>query len=338
MIEGQRLELWREPEDMTYGAWTERPDGEFVVPNDLSHSDHGSIRTRVNHETFIEEFAEHEGTEWFRIRGSSGTRAILIRVDADERVPELGKFVADYGDSGYSADDNREYELLQEAIEEEWGNWGHQEFVRVMVQLDPRLRDRFDDLDDDAEVAVRLRNAVASVEGNGETPYETSEGISFDPYFQVLKRAHREDEDALLVAFDLASSPEVDYTGYASHAGELPLDYLFKEIGGGQWTAKARMPAFYYALLEFQPEAARIIGNKPNAIDFAFEFAASRGIDRSIDLAIAMTLALRTKGRDGKLRKMDKAELLVLTDAIQEAPFDEEDGFDFSTAFRMLQR
>ena len=331
MIPGQRITLNREPVgSITYGHWSDDREGAFVEPPGVGYSDYsGSMIERSNYEAFIEAFAEHEDVEWFRVHGGHGTTGVIVRFDADERVPEIGEFFDSL--EGYpSIDDTRLSRLEMEAIDEAWVE-GRQDFVRRMVKLDSRLGDVLEDAAD--STIDEIYHAVA--QAADENPYvEDAVGsVSFSPYFRILDRVNKADEDALLVAVDLASVVE-RHPG----AGQSPLEYLFQELGSG-WRPERRMPAFYYALLEFNPQAARAIGTMPKAAEFALSWADQSLRDALEEYDPAGPKIVVIAERMAQELPRDATLLMILADAIEEAPFiSDEEGFDFSRIFARMRQ
>jgi hypothetical protein len=303
VISGERVSLHNDDLDrgVTYGRWDRDPEGGFVVPEGTSYSDYsGGMHNRANYDEFVEEFAEYEGTEWAGARGGHGTLAVVVRFDADERVPEIGEFFAALEDYPV-ANDERLSDLEQEAIEEAWNDWGANEFLEKIVKLDPDLEGDAD-FDDDGSAVGRLRNAVE--QAASESPYveDAAGGVSFRPNYSVLERIHREDPNALSVALELAREP----------GAEQALEYLVSEMVS--WGRSPRpgprraMPAFYYALLNFHPVAARILGTRPNAVEFAEAYADET---ENSWLEVARMMA-------AELERIDESQIQVLADVVEE--------------------
>jgi len=314
MIPGQRLrydpylrgdvpeEELGEEGDVRHGAFKEDPLGMYVRPEGLSYSEFGSFAAQAAYEAFEEDFADVRGAEWWAYRCDHGGHGILVRVDADDRVPGLEEFIrsARYGE----VNGQRENELLAEATEEAWNSWGRREFIRKLVELDPDTDE--DALDNSDDEVLRLRFAVDRA---GDGPIEENGGVSLCSYFTTLERVHRSDPNALGVAIELAYIREEPGVITA-------LDYLMQELSG-----RGGMPAFYYALLNYNPVAARILGIRPNADEFADAFIERRANEAISDLvdfgrtlyfAEALSRAL-PQGRE---------QLLVLADAVEEGRFD----------------
>lgn len=139
MIRGRRVRPWDnkglegddpEPPDGVYGHWYDDKQGAWVLPEYVTYSDYsGSLVERSNLEVFIEEFADSEDEEWVQIHGGHGTRGLIVRVDADERVPEIGEFFERL-DQYPLADEDHHSHLEQEVIDEAWASYGRGDFRR----------------------------------------------------------------------------------------------------------------------------------------------------------------------------------------------------------------
>lgn len=335
MIDGKRVRLWEQDEgrtNITYGHWHEDREGEWVVPERATYSDYSvGMVERANYESFVEAFAEHQEVEWLPVHGGHGTTGFIIRVDADERVPEIGEFFGAL--ENYPViDDERLSRLEMEAIDEAWDSYGRSDFTRHMRKLEPRLDELLSEAQD--SIIDRMMLAVAQAANESPTAEDAAGSVSFRPYEHVLDDVNREDEDALLVAFDLASSTQANRE---HHRGEQSLNYLFQELSGGQWNKAKRMNAFYYALLEFNPLAARAIGNRPNALDFALDFGEGALVEFLGQEEISDMRIVAIAERMGRALPKDRYMLEVLADAIEESPADEDGDVDFSTIYRMLE-
>ncbi len=328
MIPGQRLRLFQagnQPRtSVRYNSWDADSKGEWIYPEGLSYSDYvGSMHTRANYDEFVERFADFQEVEWLPVIGGHGTTGVVIRFDADARVPEIGEFIRVLEEGEYPGED-RVSDLEQEAIEEAWVRYGRQDFQRQMEKMDDRLEDLFiaaEEAGQDEAILDRLRHAAEQNES--PTVEDAGGNVSFRIHDEMLKKVNDADEDGLLVAFDMARHEQ----NYAS--GKTPLEYLFSELGE-RWNAKDRMPAFYYALLEFNPKAARTIGVRPNADAFAVELGERLLGDNVHRVDSTITSIARGMGR--ALSKLSPVQLEVLADVIESEP---EDG-NFDAAFKMI--
>lgn len=142
MIAGERLKYrgwYGAPDDesglgdvneVRWEAFEHDKNGSFVEPKYMSYSDYsGSLVERSNIEEFIEQFGEYQSVEWWLRTGSHGSRGIVLRLDADERVPEIGEFFEAL--DGYPlANEERHSELEMEVQNAAWADYGRSEFVR----------------------------------------------------------------------------------------------------------------------------------------------------------------------------------------------------------------
>lgn len=211
-------------------------------------------------------------------------------------------------------------ENLQEVVTEAWDQYGEDEFVHKLIELEPELEeevDRFFDgrrLDEDGPVE-HMYQAISRT--TGESPYIDGDQVSFRPILSDLKRVSA-DPDALHVAWALAEVAAGDDgpTGANKSAQEC-LEYLFKEVND-RWSS-AKMPAFFYLLMLMSPKAARFLGVKPNAEKFVEAWLETSITDPEltwttiddpnyIDHASALAIALGT----------DEVKLRILGDAIEE--------------------
>ena len=137
MIPGRRLRLWEGvafESHVTYGKWDEHPKGEFVEPPLRGYSDYsGSLVERSNYEEFVEQFADSEDVEWVKVFGGHGTVGVLVRVDADARVPEMGEFFAALQQYPL-ANEDRHSELEHEVEMEAWDSYGRRDFQRWLQE------------------------------------------------------------------------------------------------------------------------------------------------------------------------------------------------------------
>lgn len=142
MIDGNRLKLNHyqlseedlgDHNSLQWGAFDHDPRGNFVIPEYMSFSDYsGSLVERSNVEEFIEEFGDYQGKEWWELYGGHGTRGIVVRVDADERVPEIGEFFE--GLANYPlANEDRHSELEMQQRQEDWDSYGRHDFQRWLA-------------------------------------------------------------------------------------------------------------------------------------------------------------------------------------------------------------
>lgn len=144
MIEGEGRKFAGEPEELSersrfpYSSFTQANRGEFVQPDLLSYSDYGgSLVERSNVEEFMEQFADSQGAEWWELYGSHGTRAVVVRRDADERVPEIGEFFE--GLANYPiANEDRHSELEMQQRDNDWASYGHDDFKRWLLDEGPK--------------------------------------------------------------------------------------------------------------------------------------------------------------------------------------------------------
>lgn len=137
VIAGRRVRIRRAGNlvNVTYGHWDDDREGEWVLPDLVLYSDYnGSLVERANYEEFIETFGEHEGTEWLYVSGGHGTVGLLIRFDADERVPEIGEFFEALNDYPL-ANEDRHTELEQQVEREAWESYGRDEFRRWLRRV-----------------------------------------------------------------------------------------------------------------------------------------------------------------------------------------------------------
>ena len=140
MIDGHRVSLRDEEElngrdDIRYGSWEDDQNGNYVLPNYVSGSDYsGNLVERSNYDVFRETFADHQGTEWWETPGGHGTFGILVRVDADTRVPEMGEFFDAL--SNYPvADESAHSELEMESQQTAWEDYGRDDFKRELNEI-----------------------------------------------------------------------------------------------------------------------------------------------------------------------------------------------------------
>lgn len=145
MIPGQRVRLW-DGDDLnarsvgTYGHWYNDPKGPWVVADHVGGSDYsGGLIARSNFEAFVEEFEQFEDTEWFRVTGGYHTFGVVVRFDADERIPAMAEFFNSL-ESYPSIDDARLSRLEVEEEERDWENWGRRAFTDwLRAQFDSRV-------------------------------------------------------------------------------------------------------------------------------------------------------------------------------------------------------
>lgn len=130
-------------------------NGMYVEPKYVSYGDYGgSMVERSNYEEFLEAFDEHRGTEWWTWYGDYGSHGIIVRVDADARVPEIGEFFTGLEDYP-SANDERLSELEHEAINEGWDDYGFRDFLKALEPLLPGLED-YSEQDGTSDIARQV--------------------------------------------------------------------------------------------------------------------------------------------------------------------------------------
>jgi len=140
MIDGHRVSLRDEEElngrdTVRYGSWEDDQNGNYVLPNYVSGSDYsGNLVERSNYDVFRETFGDHIGVEWWETPGGHGTFGILCRVDADERVPEMGEFF-DALENHPVADESAHSELEMESQQAAWEEYGRNDFDRELSGL-----------------------------------------------------------------------------------------------------------------------------------------------------------------------------------------------------------
>lgn len=176
MIDGERLEpsgrygvpggeeLVGLQESVPWSTFESTKHGEFVEPKYMSYSDYsGSLVERSNIEEFIEQFAEHSGQEWWVRIGSHGGRGIVVRRDADERVPEIGEFFEAL-DSYPLANEDRHSELEMETRDNDWDSYGRVDFERWLAEDELVLKSRRSDGNVASVVLIPfLRGTLADV-------------------------------------------------------------------------------------------------------------------------------------------------------------------------------
>jgi len=189
VIPGRRLRLWDEPDgSLTYGHWHDDSEGEWVEPDYVGYSDYsGSLVERSNYEEFVEQFADSEDIEWFRVHGGHGTTGVIIRVDADERVPEIGEFFEAL-ENYPLVNEDRHSELEREVEQEGWESYGRSDFRRWMRQVDlPTGVLNWDDLVDDLtdeQLDTLWVDAVQSGSGEEVSFENQSTVFNFDRAFR----------------------------------------------------------------------------------------------------------------------------------------------------------
>ncbi len=321
MIEGTRLEYHpylsddtpeAELADVTEvrrSAFRDAKAGMYVEPPYMAYGDYGgSLVERSNLEEFGETFEEYAGTEWWGWSGDYGSQGIIVRADADTRVPEIGEFFE--GLQKYPlANEERHSELEQDAIEVAWVEYGRREFADEFIEMDPELGEAFEELD--PVVIDYLRWAVEQAAGNGPEVEDAAGSVSFRVYRDIVKRTGEADPDALLVAFGLA----FETANRGGHfQSDSALNYLFTELGSGWGGQKQKqMPAFYYALLEVEPKAARFLGTKEGAREFAELWMDQEELEETSILDDAKALG-------GLLHGMSQEKLAVFADLIEQNP------------------
>ncbi len=238
MIEGRRVEyepvLSNEPDspqdynEFPYARFVPAKHGNYVEPNNMGYSDYGgSTIERSNVRVFMREFAEHQGTEWWHLYGAHGTSAIVVRIDADDRVPEMGEFF-DALESYPLADENDHSKLEMDEEDEAWGSYGLTDFRRwiedenlnltplfprkiapiigalpdetVVTLFEQLLRIDLED-PDESRLAEIFFEGVRN--GRGEEVRHGSEGVYFDyPRTVQSYLSHVIDQNGLRVALD----------------------------------------------------------------------------------------------------------------------------------------
>ncbi len=163
-----------------WGAFRPAAHGAFVVPELLSYSDYTdgiSTYAKSNRRVFVKQFADLQGEEWWGLYGDHGTEGIVIRRDADERVPELAEFFAKLEDYPI-ADENDLGDVEQEEQDKAWSNYGRR-------GLEEWLQRIYDAELDERTTHSELRTWLA----NGKATKE------FDPIFDEL------DNEAIIQIF-----------------------------------------------------------------------------------------------------------------------------------------
>jgi hypothetical protein len=276
MLEGRRVKyeplLNNEPEDpgereeFPYDRFPSDSHGDYVEPNHLGYSDYGgSTVERSNYRVFVEQFAEHQGTEWWSLYGGHGTAAIVVRRDADERVPEIGEFL-DALESYPLADEDDHTQLEMELEDDAWRDYGLADFRRWLesiegetdlpigggyrrptIEIAPLFR-RWNDRGTEQVIATLPRETQLQI-------FETVLGINLgdldneyldnvtdeqlnDIWWQGVRNGTGEEvrhEDAVNVYFDFPSGVR-SYLGHMLDQGTLKvaLDALLDR--GGEWS------------------------------------------------------------------------------------------------------
>ncbi len=236
MIPGTRVRLWERRG--RYGQWDHDPKGEWVVSDWVSGSDYsGGLVSRSNYEEFLEQFADSEDTEWFQVVGDHGTYGVVIRFDADDRIPEMGEFF-DSLENYPVINSERHSRLEMEAEDEAWHSYGRRDFVRWMGMLTmaddgPLTQNQWEDLIDkltDEQVDHVWRDALRDGNG-GEVTHHDTEGPTFH-YDQALDGGVDLIEDLLRTTLGWAELLRND------------LEELFTNVGTKQNAVRIRtMPA-----------------------------------------------------------------------------------------------
>lgn len=196
MIDGERLKpsgrygvpTEKELADESRVVWDtfeSYKNGQYVEPKYMAYSDYGgSLIERSNVEEFMEQFADHQGVEWWERYGSHGSRGIVVRRDADARVPEIGEFFEAL-DTYPIANEDRHSELEHEEQERAWKDWGHYEFRRFLEDQDRApVGTSADDWEDFiAQIPDDVINRVwweYASNGNGEEVRNEGQDVIFD--------------------------------------------------------------------------------------------------------------------------------------------------------------
>lgn len=131
-----------------YGSWDNDQNGGFVLPSYVGGSDYsGNLVERSNYDVFHEQLADHQGVEWWETPGGHGTFGILVRVDADARVPEIGEFFE--GLSNYPvADEDAHSNLEMESQQAAWEDYGRNDFERELKDIFSGVQP-IDEMEDD---------------------------------------------------------------------------------------------------------------------------------------------------------------------------------------------
>lgn len=231
-------------------------DGEFVCPNLLSYSDFdnsGPIE-RANYEAFVERFADLQDVEWWTREGGHDSHGIVIRRDADARVPELGEVVKEL-EYDPIIDEAAVSRVEMETYAEAWTAYGADEFLRwleeqegetvkdtpwadagvlvwrvTIAQAAPKLDPLVDELSDAA--VVRLMTAL----GWGT---EASEEARTDAWAEAVRSSFEEEiRDGMVVNYRFDAGFRA-FLRYGVDQGKLrvALDVLLEN--GGEWTEAA---------------------------------------------------------------------------------------------------
>lgn len=259
MIDGRRVRFYHYRIDeadigehgvFSYDSFRPDRDGEYVEPDDMGYSDYsGSTVSRANVEEFVERFAEYQGVEWWRLHGGHGTDAVVVRRDADERVPEIGEFFEDLANYPV-ANEDRLSRIEMEMRDEAWSRYGRLEFRNFLEdKLDeedlkwwrhqlarvPQLGPLFDELDD--EVLAQFIRTM------GFDPDDEDADLS--SLWHALMQNGSGDEEEITDAsgsvhfqFDRAIGQAIR-SDYAVDRGKwkVALDSIFDH--GGEWTETA---------------------------------------------------------------------------------------------------
>lgn len=166
-----------EADSVRLGAFEDDAQGMYVEPSYVSFGDYGgSMVERSNYEEFLEQFAESRGAEWWTWGGDYGSHGLIVRVDADERVPEIGEFFRDL-DRSLCASDNRLEELEMEATNEAWTDYGAADFVRALLPIFPSLDDRNED--EVREALTPVYYALSDLYGQNSNVEDAAGSVAF---------------------------------------------------------------------------------------------------------------------------------------------------------------
>lgn len=240
----------------------------FVMPDRLSYGDYdnsGAVE-RANYKAFRKMFAEHEDVEWTTVYGDHDTHAIVIRADADERVPEIGEALGAL-EKNSVLDDTTLNETEMEVYDEAWESYGDSEFVRwleaqeqeakynnareytqqrripadnvealealewryTLARVAPKLDPLFDELDDEA-----LVNFMTAL-GWGT---EASEKERDNAWFEAVRHGSGGEQEiryGVEVSYDFEDGLRV-FLKYGVDQGKLKVAFDLLLENGGEWT------------------------------------------------------------------------------------------------------
>lgn len=220
MIDGERLkpsgrygvpteEELADESRVVWDTFESYKNGQYVEPKYMAYSDYsGSLVERSNVEEFSEQFAELEGQEWWERYGDHGSRGVVVRRDADARVPEIGEFFEAL-DSYPLANEERHSELEMNQRQEDWDSYGRGDFERWLAEDEFGLESRRSD-DNVASIVLVpfLRGTLAEIYPG------------FDPIFDELK-------DEVIVSLTGGLEPWEDFV---SSLNSEAVDSLWGEL------------------------------------------------------------------------------------------------------------